>query len=314
MTLAHRTLPETRRGALRARLADGRCLRAMEAHDPLSALIAETVFADGPDGARRAFDALWLSGFAMATTRALPDAELARLERRLETVGEIVAATAKPLIADADTGGDALAFAHLCARLEALGVSAAVVEDKVFPKRSSLAAGVRHGLEDPDVFAAKIARAKRALLSDDFLIFARIESLIAGAGLDDALARARVYLASAADGIVIHSKDATGAEVFAFLDGYRALCAETNATKPIACIPTAYAQVTEAELAARGVALVIYGNHQIRAACRAMRAVCESVLAHDRAREADEICAPTAEIFDLVGTGDEETPGGGSPG
>ncbi len=304
MTLKYRTLAEDRRGRLKAMLAEGRKLRAIEAHNPLSALIGGAASIERPDGTKKAFDALWLSGFTCAAARALPDVELARFERRLETIEEIAAATAKPLIADADTGGDALAFQYLCARLEALGVSLVIVEDKVFPKRTSLAPGARHDLEDPGVFVDKIAKAKAVCLSDDMLIFARIESLIAGAGHGDALARARAYLGSQADGIVIHSKDKSGAEIFTFMDAYKALCAEAGVTKPLLCIPTAYNFATDEELFERGASIVIHANHQLRAAHRAMTEVCMNILAHDRSREADALCVGLPELFELIGTGE----------
>ncbi len=303
MTLKYRSLAQDRRGRLKAMLAEGRKLRAIEAHNPLSALIGGTASAAAPDGTQKEFDAIWLSGFTNAAARALPDAELARFERRLEGIEEIAAATAKPLIADADTGGDALAFQYLCRRLEALGVSLVIVEDKVFPKRTSLAPGVRHVLEDPAAFSEKIAQAKAACLSDEMLIFARIESLIAGAGHDDALHRARAYLGSEADGIVIHSKDETGAEIFAFLEGYNALCVEVDITKPLVCIPTAYNFVTDRELFERGASIVIHANHQLRAAYKAMAGVCANILAHDRSREADELCVGLPELFELIGVG-----------
>lgn len=225
------------------------------------------------------------------------------LERRLETIEEIAAVTDRFLIADGDTGGDANALSHACRRLEGLGVSAVVVEDKVFPKRTSLADGVEQHLEAPEAFAAKLAAAKQALRSADFLVFARIEALIAGAGLDEALRRARVYLASAADGVVIHSKRKAPDEVFAFAEGYRRLQAELGCTKPLMAIPTAYNAVTEAELAARGFSIVVYGNHQIRAAFAGMQAACASILRHGRSLEADAICAPLPDVFRSIGTG-----------
>lgn len=304
MTLKDRVLPEQRRGRLKALLAAGRKIRAIEAHNPLSAIIGAGASVTGPDGRPKAFDALWLSGFTAAAARGLPDVELSRFEKRLETIEEIAAASDKPLIADADTGGDALAFRYLCAKLEALGVSLIIVEDKVFPKRTSLAAGVRHGLEDPQAFADKIAQGKATLLSDDVLIFARIESLIAGAGLDDALARARVYLRSAADGIVIHSKDKTGAEVFAFMEAFGALRGELGSDKPLLCIPTAYNFATDEALFARGAAIVIHANHLLRAAFQAMERVSTSILEHDRSLEADELCVALPELFDLTGVGE----------
>ncbi len=304
MTLRHRALAEDRRGRLKAMLQAGRRLRAIEAHNPLSAVIGSLAAIAGPGGQNKDFDALWLSGFTCASARALPDAELGRFEKRLETIEEIAAATDKPLIADADTGGDALAFRYLCAKLESLGVSLIIVEDKIFPKRTSLAAGARHHLEDPAAFADKIAKGKEALLSDDVLIFARIESLIAGAGLDDALSRARTYLGSEADGIVIHSKETSGEEVFAFIDGYGALGRELGIAKPLVCIPTAYNAVRDEELFGRGVSLVIHANHLLRAAFQAMERVCVSILENDRSQEADALCVTLPRLFDLIGVGD----------
>lgn len=303
MTLTHRILAADRRGLLKAMLETGRRIRAIEAHNPLSGLIGNEAAIATRDGGRKAFDALWLSGFTIASSRALPDAELARLEKRLETIEEIAAATDKPLIVDADTGGDALAFRYLCTRLEALGVSLIIVEDKVFPKRTSLAAGVQHDLEEPQAFAAKIAAGKDAMLSGDVLVFARIESLIAGAGAEDALARARTYLDSAADGIVIHSKDKTGEEIFRFIDGFNALRGETGIDKPLLCIPTAYNFVRDEELFERGVAIVIHANHQLRAAYLAMEQVCRTILEADRSLEADALCVDLPRLFGLIGTG-----------
>jgi len=303
MTLEHRILSEDRRGILKAMLAEGRRIRAIEVHNPLSGLIGNEARIEDDEGNVKSFDALWLSGFTAASSRALPDVELARLEKKLETIEEIAAATDKPLIADADTGGDALAFRYLCTRLEALGVSLIIVEDKVFPKRTSLAAGVHHDLEDPQAFASKIAAGKEAMLSGEVLVFARIESLIAGAGLEDALMRARAYLDSQADGIVIHSKDKTGAEIFDFMEGYDDLQRESGIEKPLLCIPTAYNFVTDEELFERGASVVIHANHQLRAAFLAMEEACRTILRADRSKEADEICVDLPRLFELIGTG-----------
>lgn len=297
------TLPEAKRPLLRARLAQPGVLRVMETHNPLAAMIAGHAEAPGPDGKPARFDGLWLSGFSIATSRALPDAEMLMLERRLETIEEIASVTDRFMIADGDTGGDANALSHSCRRLEALGVSAIVVEDKIFPKRTSLADGVAQHLEDPANFAAKLGAAKAALRSPDFLVFARIEALIAGAGLDEALRRARIYLASDADGLVIHSKQKQPDEVFAFAEGYRRLQDELGRRKPLMAIPTTYNSVTEAELGARGFSIVVYGNHQIRAAFAGMQRACQSILGHGRSLEADAVCAPLPEVFKTIGTG-----------
>ncbi|MBM3524423.1 MAG: phosphoenolpyruvate mutase [Alphaproteobacteria bacterium] len=297
------SLPEAKRPLLKAALARAGILRVMEAHNPLAAMIASTAEASGPDGGVARFDGLWLSGFSIATSRALPDSELLMLERRLETIEEIAAVTDRFLVADGDTGGDANALSHMCRRLEGLGVSAVVVEDKIFPKRTSLADGVDQHLEAPEAFAAKLEAAKRRLRSTDFLVFARIEALIAGAGLDEALRRARIYLASAADGIVIHSKQKSPGEVFFFAEGYRRLQSELGLAKPLMAIPTTYNAVTENELATRGFSIVVYGNHQVRAAFAGMQAACGSILRHGRSLEADAVCAPLPEIFRTIGTG-----------
>lgn len=290
-------LPEQRRPKLRAALAEGRLLRAIECHNPLSAMLGS--MAEGSNGQQ--FDALWASGFAQATAMGLPDAELSLLERRLDTLGDIAAVTSLPLIVDADTGGDALAFAHLCRRLEALGVSAIVVEDKVGAKRTSLAASVHHDLADPVQFIDKVARAKATMLSGEVMIFARIESLIAGCGLADALDRADVYLTGAADGLVIHSKDRSGDDILGFMAGYEALQQRRRIRKPLVLIPTTYNHLTGAHLHARGAAIVIHANHLVRAAFDAMRRTATLLLDHDRSLEADALCAPVTDLFDTVG-------------
>lgn len=302
--LACHILPEERRPKLRQQLGQDRALRFMEAHNPLSALIATSAATTGPDGNAAHFDGLWLSGFSIATSRALPDIELARLERRLETVEEIASATDLPLIVDADTGGEPIAFASLCARLETLGVSAVIVEDKVFPKRTSLAAGVHHELENTAAFIAKIAAAKRVIRSADFLIFARTEALIAGRGMEEAIARAEAFLKSEADGVLIHSKEKTGDDIAEFAARYRALAGHLGLVKPLLVVPTAYPQWTEAQLYAAGVSIVIYGNHQIRAAHAAMTAASTSVLRHGRALEVGAVISSVAQLVAQVGSGD----------
>jgi 2-methylisocitrate lyase-like PEP mutase family enzyme len=292
-----RCLPEQRRPKLRAALARGELLRAIECHNALSAMVGSA--AAGDHGRR--FDALWASGFAHATAMGLPDAEMSWLERRLDAITDIAAVTSLPIIVDADTGGDDLAFAYLCRRLEALGVSGIIVEDKTGAKRTSLAAGVRHEMADPAAFVSKIANAKAGMLSEEVMIFARIESLIAGLGLTDALARAEVYLAGAADGIVIHSKDPSGQEIREFMTVYRTLQQRLNVCKPLVLIPTAYPHLTGAELHAGGAAIVIHGNHLVRAAFHAMRHTARLLLDRDRALEADALCAPVTDLFALVG-------------
>jgi phosphoenolpyruvate phosphomutase / 2-hydroxyethylphosphonate cytidylyltransferase len=306
MALASVTLPERRRPLLRTFMNERRLLRAIECHDPLSALLGSQ--AEARVG-KLQFDVLWASGFSHATMLGLPDCEMNALEHRIHSTADIAAVTAKPILADADTGGDGLALRYLCQRLEQIGVSGAVVEDKTGAKRTSLASGVSHRLEDPDAFVRKIEEAKQGLLSADFMIFARTESLIAGAGLDEAVKRAEIYLKSAADGLVIHSKDKSGAEVVAFMHAYRRLQSSSGITKPLVCIPTAYSHMKGSELHDLGAALVIHGNHMIRAAYRAMQSAARSILDHDRSLEADAVCAPLDEVLHAIGVGARSEPG-----
>lgn len=307
MLLARATLPEQRRPLLRQLMGERRLLRAIECHDPLSALLGSHAQASEQRNQLQ-FDVLWASGFAHATSLGLPDSELAVLERRIDSVSDIAAVTAKPILADADTGGDSLALVTLCRRLEQIGVSGAVVEDKTGAKRTSLANDVHHELEDPHAFVDKLDHAKRGLLSQDFMLFARIESLIAGVGLEDALHRAGIYLRSSADGIVIHSKDRSGAEVLAFAKEYGRLQSALGIDKPLVCIPTAYPQITGAELFKNGVRMMIHGNHMIRAAYRAMQLAAHSILENDRALEANALCAPVDELLKAIGVDSHAVP------
>lgn len=303
MTLRHRILPDARRAGLKTLLAQDGAIRLIEAHNGLSAIIGNNASVTLND-TKLEFDGLWISSFTCAAAKGLPDAELSTGARRIETIDEIMNVTDKPVIVDGDTGGDSVNFEYLCSKLEMLGVSGIIIEDKIIPKRNSLSTDSRQLLEDPQVFAQKIIRGRKALQSDDFLIFARIESLIANAGLDDALHRARTYLLADVDGIFIHSKHNTPDEVYDFLQGYEEICHELGFRRPVAAVPTAYSDVTCTELLNRGIKIVIYANHLLRAAHLAMSAVCKQILESDRSFEANGFCSPVPTIFDLVGFSD----------
>jgi len=302
MTQLRTALPEIRRPRLRALLAENRLLRALECHNPLSALLASSAYGNHK-GTRVEFDMLWTSGFSHATSLGLPDAELSWLERRLDSIADIAAVTEKPLLVDADTGGDSLALGLLCRRLEILGVSGVVIEDKSGAKRTSLASDVDHELEDPETFVQKLEDARQSLQTRDFLLFARTESLIAGRGVEHALARAARYLRSSADGIVVHSKERSGAEMLEFMEAYRRLQTELHIEKPLICIPTAYNHLTGTQLHAAGARIVIHANHMVRAAFHGMQRAAQSILEQDRSLEADELCAPLDQVFSAIGTG-----------
>lgn len=297
MTMAHRILPEIRRAQLRQTLASGMLVRAIEAHNGVSALVSsEMTSADNGDGGR-GFDALWLSSLTSSAARGLPDMELNSLERRLELADEILNASSKPLIVDGDTGGDETAFEYLCTRLEVSGVSAVVIEDKQHPKRNSLSLKSTHVLEEPATFGRKIRRGRDVLLSRDFMIFARLESLIAGETVAEAFRRAAIYLDHGAHGVMIHSKDQTPDSVFEFLNRFR----EAGYEQPVICVPTTYNNVRAQDLHTHGASIVIHANHLLRAAHFAMRQACLSILDNDRSMEVDNMITPVAEIFRTVG-------------
>lgn len=297
MTVANHILPETRRPRLFELLSSGQLVRAIEAHSGISALVSsETKGKDGTMPSRE-FDALWLSSLTSSAARGLPDMELYALERRIELIDEILNASAKPVIVDGDTGGEETAFEYLCVRLEIMGVSAVVVEDKRHPKRNSLSLQSSHVLEDPAIFGKKIRRAREAVLSPEFMIFARLESLIAGGTVDDALDRAEVYLDHGAHGVMIHSKDRKPDSIYEFLERFRA----AGYTQPVICVPTTYNNVPAQELHQRGASIIIHANQLLRAAHFAMRQVCQSILDNDRSMEVDNVITPVAEIFRAVG-------------
>ena len=209
MTLLNNTLPEQRRGKLKALLEKGHTVRVLEAHNGLSGIIANNIQVKGESEGRsliREFDALWESSLTDSASKGHPDIEVVTFDSRLQTINEILAVTNKPMIVDGDTGGDANAFEYTVSKLERAGVSAVIIEDKVFPKRNSLEAGVQQNLEDPEVFAQKIRRGKSVQISDEFMVIARLESLIAGKPMEDAVNRAEIYLRAGVDGIMIHSE------------------------------------------------------------------------------------------------------------
>lgn len=293
----NRILPEQRRPLLLQRLEAGDNLRIIEVHNGLSALIANNVAEE--DG--RGFDGVWISSLTCSAARGLPDMEMYIVERRLELVDEIVSVSNKPVIVDADTGGDPTTFEFFCAKLESLGVSAVVVEDKRHPKRNSFCGTNADLLEDIPAFVAKIRRGKEALVSNETMLFARIESLVAGAGIEDALTRARAYIRAGADGIMIHSKSKTPNEIFLFCRGYETICAEEGRRPPLMCVPTTYNKVRAIELFDHGMRIVIYANHLLRASHLAMTRACASILENDRSADVDSACCSVDELFAVTG-------------
>ncbi|HIE42808.1 MAG TPA: phosphoenolpyruvate mutase [Nitrospinaceae bacterium] len=304
MTLLNTILPEQRRGKLKALLESGRTIRVLEAHNGLSGIIANTVEVTGEsDGQRVAlqFDAIWESSLTDSASKGHPDIEVVTFDSRLHTINEILAVTDKAMIVDGDTGGDANTFEYTISKLERAGVSAVIIEDKVFPKRNSLESGIQQNLQEPEVFAQKIRRGKSIQKSDEFMIIARIESLIAGKPMEDALNRAKLYLQAGVDGIMIHSKSKSPDEVLEFAKEYQVILKNLNLNKPLVCVPTTYNKITEDELNAAGFNIIIYANHLLRSAYQVMMETAKTLLRNQRSLEADPLCAPVRDIFKTVG-------------
>ena len=300
MTLVNRVSPVQRLGALRRCIDTKGCARILEAHSGLSGIIAENARVL-EDGRVIEYDGLWESSLTDSGTKGLPDASIVGNDSRCHTIDEILNVTTKPVVVDGDTGGDPAQFEYLVNRLERMGVSAVIIEDKVYPKRNSLDTSANQDLEDPDVFAQKIRAGREVALSDNFMIIARLESLIASTGLRDALERAERYIRAGADGIMIHSYHRSPDEVLSFADAYENLCRRLGRRPILVCVPTTYNSITDSDLAARGFNMVIHANHMLRAAYKAMVEAANAILVGGRSMEANQICAPVSEIFSSVG-------------
>ena len=289
-------LPEVRRGRLCQLLKIKPLVRIMEAHNGLTGLIVENASVVKEDRIER-FDGIWVSSLCDSTAKGKPDIELVDLTSRMNTINDILEVTTKPIILDGDTGGLPEHFAYTVRTLEREGVSAIIIEDKIGPKKNSLfGTDVEQTQDSIESFCHKIRVGKDALRSREFMIIARIESLILKKGMDDALARARAYIEAGASGIMIHSKEKSPDEVFEFCEKYR----EFGADVPLVVVPTTYNSVTEDEFEKRGVRIVIYANHLIRSAFPAMMKTARTILERRRSLEADEFCMPIKEILTLI--------------
>lgn len=294
--LANLGIPELRRPRLRRLLETGKVVKIMEAHDGLSGLIVETTSV--PVGDRvKSFDGMWLSSLCESTMRGKPDMELVDMTSRLQTVNEIMEVTTKPIIFDGDTGGQVEHFVYNIQTLERIGVSAVIIEDKIGLKKNSLfGTEVEQHQDTIENFCQKIKAGKRALKTRDFMLIARIESLILEQGMEDALRRAAAYVEAGADGIMIHSRKKDPAEIFEFCDTFR----KTNQHTPLVVVPSTFTSVTEEEFGRHGVNIVIYANQLLRSAFPAMKKTAETILRHGRALEADEYCISISEVIRLI--------------
>lgn len=290
------TTPELRLKSLRRMLQVKPLVRFLDIHNALSGLIIENAYVDGPEG-RREFDGMWGSSLTDSTAKGKPDIEAVDVSSRMATLNEVLEVTTKPIIYDADTGGQTEHFTFTVKTLERLGVSAAIIEDKTGLKKNSLfGTDVPQTQDTIEAFSHKIREGKKAQATDDFMIIARIESLILGQGMDDAFTRAKAYLEAGADGIMIHSREKTPDEIFEFCELYRSL----ESRKPLVVVPSSYNQVTEQEFIDRGVNVVIYANHLLRSAYPAMMETAKSILTHQRSAECDKRMLSIKEILELI--------------
>ncbi|MGB1259710.1 MAG: phosphoenolpyruvate mutase, partial [Akkermansiaceae bacterium] len=291
------TTPAIRMQKLRRLLHAKPMVRILEAHNGISGLIVENTSVV-QNGTKQEFDAMWLSSLTDSTAKGRPDIEYVDRTSRAATINEILDVTTKPIIYDGDTGGVTEHFTMLVRTLERMGVSAVIIEDKQGLKQNSLYGAEREQVLLPaDQMAAKIHAGKQAQVTDDFMIIARIESLIAEQGIDDALLRARSYIDSGADALMIHSRNSDGKEIIKFCERYRN---EIEGRVPLVAVPTSYHFMTEKELEAAGFNMVIYANHLLRSAYPAMVKTAESILTYSRASEANDSCMSIQEVLNLI--------------
>lgn len=287
----------TRLSLLKRLLKAKKPIRILEAHNAISALIAQHAIINNIGGGNREFDGLWSSSLTDSTSRGKPDIEAVDLTSRLNTINEIFEVTTKPLIYDADTGGKIEHFVFSLKTLERLGVSALIIEDKIGLKKNSLLGNDVLQMQDSiENFCLKISAGKKAQVTSDFMIIARIESLILDKGINDAISRAKAYIDSGSDGIMIHSRQKTPDEIFTFLREFRSFDEKT----PIVVVPTSFSQTTATELSNLGANIIIYANHMLRAAYPAMKEVALKILEFDRSLEVEEKCLNINEILSLI--------------
>ncbi|MCR5701986.1 MAG: phosphoenolpyruvate mutase [Lachnospiraceae bacterium] len=290
------SMPEFRRGRLKKVMGLLPIIKAIEVHSGLTGLIAEkTIVADQEKIDQ--FDAMWISSLCDSTEKGKPDIELVDMTSRFRTIDDVMEVTTKPIIFDGDTGGLTEHFVYTVRSLERMGVSAIIIEDKTGLKKNSLfGTEVQQTQESIENFCEKIAAGKRTQLSDDFMIIARIESLILEKGMEDALNRAFAYRDAGADGIMIHSRKKDPEEILQFCDKFR----DVDSKTPIVVVPSSFNTITEEELAEHGVNICIYANQMLRAAFPAMENTAKSILTHHRAYEIDDELMSIKDIITLI--------------
>lgn len=297
-TRADLAMPDIRRGRLKRVLETKGLITAMEAHDGITGLIVENTVVH-QDGGAHQFDAMWISSLCDSTAKGKPDIELVDMTSRFRTIEDITEVTTKPIIFDGDTGGKTEHFVYTVRSLERLGVSMIIIEDKTGLKKNSLfGTEVVQTQDTIENFSAKIKAGKKAQRTKEFMICARIESLILERGMEDALTRAFAFAEAGADAIMIHSRKKDPSEIQEFIEKFRA----KDTTTPIVLVPTSFNSVTEEEWRERGANIIIYANQLMRAEVPAMQKAAEMILENHRAEECDSMLMPFKDIIRLIPT------------
>ena len=290
------SIPDIRRSKLKKLISLKPIVRTIEAHNGLSALVVENAKVE-KDEQINTFDAIWVSSLTDSTAKGKPDIELVDMTSRINTINEIMEVSTKPIILDGDSGGLLEHFVFNIKTIERMGVSAIIIEDKVGLKKNSLfGTEVKQTQDSIENFCEKISAGKKALLTEEFMIIARIESLILKQGMDDAIKRAKAYIKAGADGIMIHSRESEPDEIFEFCDKFKEFAPDV----PLVVVPTSFNQVYEDEFAKKGVNIVIYANHLIRSSYPAMVETANMILENERCMEADDKCLSIKEILTLI--------------
>ena len=296
MSRAQLSMPDIRRGRLKKLISMKGLVTAMEAHSGITGLIVEKTKVL-QDGKTYQFDAMWVSSLCDSTAKGKPDIELVDMTSRFRTIDDIMEVTTKPIIFDGDTGGLTEHFVYTVRSLERMGVSMVIIEDKTGLKKNSLfGTEVKQTQDSVEHFCEKIRAGKKAQKTPDFMICARIESLILERGMEDALLRAFAFSEAGADAIMIHSRKKDPAEIFEFVEKFR----KKNSITPIVVVPTSFNSVTEAEFKKRGVNVVIYANQLTRTGFPAMQDAARTILENHRAKECDDKCMSIKDIITLI--------------
>lgn len=295
-TRADLAMPDIRRGRLKRMLEAKGLVTAMEAHDGLTGLVVENTVVY-QDGGARQYDAMWISSLCDSTVKGKPDIELVDMTSRFRTIEDITEVTTKPIIFDGDTGGKTEHFVYTVRSLERLGVSMVIIEDKTGLKKNSLfGTEVLQTQDSIENFSAKIKAGKKAQRTKEFMICARIESLILEQGMEDALNRAIAFVAAGADAIMIHSRKKDPSEIQEFIEKFR----HEDQTTPIVLVPTSFNSVTEEEWKKRGANIIIYANQLMRAQVPAIQKAAKMILENHRAEECDRMLMPFKDIIRLI--------------